>query len=114
MGEKNLPGAGSVETSALKIYWRLLAYLKPYRAMFIVSGLGFALSALSTTLFLKILENLIEVIDAHNPQDRFLVPLQVIGVTLLRGIGAFAGVYFLSRVAFLIVHNLRVQVFNHM
>lgn len=103
-----------VETSALKIYLRLLSYLKSYRLMFLVSILGFALYAASTTLFIKILENLINIIESNDPQNRFLVPMQVIGLTVFRGIGAFAGVYFLSRVAFSVIHNLRVQVFNHM
>src|SRR5690606_33035913 len=103
-----------VETSALKIYLRLLSYLKSYRLMFVISVVGFAIYASSTTMFIKILENLINIIESNNPQDRFLVPLQVIGLTVLRGIGAFAGVYFLSRVAFSVIHNLRVQVFNHM
>lgn len=114
MAKKDRQEIPVVEASALKIYLRLLSYIKPYRFFFVVSILGFALYALSTMLFLKILENLIEIIDANNPSDRFLVPLQVIGVTILRGVGAFAGVYFLSRVAFSVIHNLRVQVFNHM
>lgn len=104
----------SADTSALKIYLRLLSYLKPYRLLFVISIVGFAIYAASTTFFIKILENLIYIIEANDPSDRFVVPLQVIGVTILRGVGAFAGVYFLSRVAFSVIHNLRVQVFNHM
>lgn len=107
-------GRDTGSVSAMRIYLRLLSYLKPYRLIFLVSVLGFALYATSTTLFIKILENLIHIIENNDPQDRFLVPLQVIGLTVLRGIGAFAGVYFLSRVAFSVIHNLRVQVFNHM
>lgn len=114
MTETKSAVAPAVETSALKIYLRLLSYLQPYRLLFVVSVIGFGLYAASTTLFLKILENLIYVIEANNPQDRILVPLQVIGVTVLRGLGAFAGAYFLSKVAFNIIHNLRVQVFDHM
>ena len=113
VGKKNT-AQPVVETSALKIYLRLLSYLKSYRLMFVISIVGFAIYASSTTMFIKILENLISIIENNNPQDRFLVPLQVIGLTVLRGIGAFAGVYFLSRVAFSVIHNLRVQVFNHM
>lgn len=103
-----------VETSALKIYLRLVSYLKPYRLMFVISIIGFALYGASTSLFLQILKNLINIIESNDPQDRFLVPLQVIGLTVMRGIGGFAGVYFLSRVAFSVIHTLRVQAFNHM
>lgn len=114
MAEKEKELKPAAETSALKIYLRLLSYLKPYRLMFVISIVGFALYAGSTPLFIKILENLIHIIEANNPSDRFLVPLQVIGVTVLRGVGAFAGVYFISRVAFSVIHNLRVELFNHM
>src|SRR5688572_23290817 len=96
------------ETSAIKVYMRLLSYLKPYRLMFIVSIIGFALYAASTTFFIRILENLIHIIDQNDSQGHILVPLQIIGVTIMRGIGAFAGIYFLSRVAFSVIHNLRV------
>lgn len=104
----------AAEKSAVKIYLRLLSYLKPYRLLFIISVFGFALYAFSTTLFIQILENLMRIIAENNPHDRYVVPLQVIGVTIMRGVGAFVGVYFLSRVAFSVIHNLRVQVFNHM
>lgn len=102
------------DTSALSIYLRLLRYLKPYRLLFVVSVLGFLLYAVSTTLFIKILENLIHIIEDNNPQDRLLVPLQVIGVTIMRGIGAFLGIYLLSRIAYNIIHQLRIEVFDHM
>lgn len=114
MQDNKKSGKQVAETSALKIYLRLLSYLKPYRLMFLVSIIGFALYAGSTTFFIKILENLIHIIEDNNPHDRLLVPLQVIALTILRGLGAFAGVYFLSRVAFSVIHSLRVQVFNHM
>lgn len=114
MAESEVSPIVATEKSAVKIYLRLLSYLKPYRLLFVVSIVGFAIYAASTTFFIKILENLIYIIEANDPGDRFVVPLQVIGVTILRGIGAFAGVYFLSRVAFSVIHNLRVEVFNHM
>src|SRR5690554_4060966 len=114
MTEQKYPDLPPGETSAIKVYLRLLSYLKPYRLMFVISIIGFALYAASTTFFIRILENLIHIIDQKDSQGHFLVPLQIIGVTVLRGIGAFAGIYFLSRVAFSVIHNLRVEVFNHM
>lgn len=102
------------DTSAWVVYKRLLGYVKPFSGLFFISFLGFALYAYSNTLFVGILENLINVIAADDPDNRYLVPLQVLGATLLRSIGAFIGVYLMSRVAFNVIHNLRVQVFNHM
>lgn len=105
---------GKATESSLKIYWRLLAYLKPYIATFVIGVIGFALYAASNYLFLDILKNLLKVIENNNPVDRYLIPLAVIGTTVLRSVGAFMGSYYLAKVSNGIVHTLRVQVFNHM
>ena len=100
--------------SAWLVYKRLLGYVKPYAGWFVLSFFGFGLFGASSVLFVKILENLVNVIAANDPSDRYWVPLQVIGATLLRSVGSFVGVYLMSRIAFNIIHQLRVQVFNHM
>lgn len=102
------------ETSAWVVYKRLLTYVKPYWLLFVVGIIGFALYGYSNKLFVHTLENLINVISENNPADRYLVPLQVMGITVLRSIGAFLGAYYLSKIAFSVIHNLRTQVFNHM
>lgn len=101
-------------TSAWVVYKRLLTYVKPYWVLFVVGFIGFALYGLSAKLFVHTLENLIHVISDNNSADRYLVPLQVMGITLLRSIGAFLGAYYLSKIAFSVIHNLRTQVFNHL
>ncbi|HTF98290.1 MAG TPA: lipid A export permease/ATP-binding protein MsbA [Cellvibrio sp.] len=102
------------QASAWSVYKRLLCYVKPYSGWFVLSFFAFGLFGASSILFVKILENLINVISANDPADRYWVPLQVIGATLLRSLGSFVGVYLMSRIAFNIIHQLRVQVFNHM
>jgi subfamily B ATP-binding cassette protein MsbA len=100
--------------SSLSIYWRLLAYLKPYKGMFALGVLGIVLYGTSYAAFIKILENLLTVMQNNNPQDRYLIPLAIIAATIVRGVGAFMGSYYLAKVGNNVVHNLRVQVFNHM
>src|SRR5690606_4686996 len=100
--------------SAWVVYKRLLGYVKPYAGWFAWSFLGFGLFGISSVMFVKILENLINVIADNDPSERYWVPPQVSGATLLRSLGAFVGVYLMSRIAFNIIHRLRVQVFNHM
>lgn len=109
-----LDNTGKAMQSSFKIYWRLLAYVKPYLGIFVLCIIGFGLYAFATTQFVRILENLLKVIEHNNPQDRIAIPLQVIGYTILRSVGAFVGTYFLAKVSFGIIHRLRVQVFNHM
>lgn len=102
------------ETSSLKIYWRLLAYLKPYKFAFLVGVLGYVVFAYSSALFIDILKNLLHIIENNNPADRYYIPMAVMGTTVLRSLGAFMGAYFLAKVANGVVHKLRVEVFNHM
>ena len=110
--QKKNTGIG--DTSAWVVYKRLLTYVKPYWLLFTVGIIGFGLYGYSNKLFVHTLENLIHVISDNNPADRYLVPLQVMGITVLRSIGAFLGAYYLSKIAFSVVHNLRTQVFNHL
>lgn len=110
--EKEHPAVG--DTSAWVVYKRLLTYVRPYWLLFVVGIIGFALYGYSNKLFVHALENLIHVISNNNPADRYLVPLQVMGITVLRSIGAFLGAFYLSKIAFSVIHNLRTQVFNHM
>lgn len=99
--------------SDLKIYLRLLSYIKPFSLFFVFAVIGMGTFAFATGQFLEILNNLLKVIERNNPSDKYMIPLAVLGLTLLRGIGGFIGSYYLSKVAFGIVDRLRVQVFNH-
>lgn len=104
----------AVNQSSLSIYWRLLTYLKPYKATFVLGVLGFALYAASNYVFLDIFKNLLMVMQNNSTLDRYLIPLAIIATTIARSVGAFMGSYYLSKVANNVVHTLRVQVFNHM
>lgn len=106
--------AKTSDNSSLNIYWRLLAYLKPYKLTFALGVFGFAIYAASNYVFLDILKNLLGVLEHNNPVDRYLIPLSIIVTTIFRSIGAFMGSYYLAKVSNGIVHILRVQVFNHM
>jgi ATP-binding cassette, subfamily B, bacterial MsbA len=104
----------TTNTTSLDIYWRLLAYLKPYKATFALGVLGFIFYAASNYVFLDILKNLLTAMQHNNSLDRYLIPLAIVGTTIVRSIGAFMGSYYLAKVANNVVHTMRVQVFNHM
>ena len=99
--------------SALKIYLRLIKYIKPHRSIFALSVLGYALYALANVGYSQMMENLVNTIESDGAMARWLVPLEIIFLTLLRGLGMFVGGYFMAKVAFKIINELRVQVFNH-
>lgn len=102
------------EASALAIYLRLVAYIKPYWVLFLASLVGYVFYAIANVMFSKIMENLVITVESNDHAARWLVPVQLIFATLLRGLGMFIGTYYMAKVAFSVIDDLRVQVFNHM
>lgn len=110
----DITAATSPEHSAWRIYQRLLRYLKPYVLWFALSVLGYILYAAANVMYSHVMEKLVVAIESEDPAARWLVPMLIVGATLLRGLGMFVGGYFMAKVAFNVVSDLRVQVFNHM
>lgn len=106
--------ATSTEASAWSIYQRLLRYLKPYLFWFGLSVAGYILYAAANVMYSHVMEKLVVAIESADPAARWRVPLLIVGATLMRGLGMFIGGYFMAKVAFNVVNDLRVQVFNHM
>jgi subfamily B ATP-binding cassette protein MsbA len=102
-----------ITISSARIYLRLLTYVKPYLGIFVLSVLGFALSAYYSAKFIHLLESLIKNVTPNDSNERILIPLQVIGFTIMRSIGAFIGTYFLAKVSLGVIHHLRKDVFGH-
>lgn len=102
------------ETSAWQIYQRLLRYLKPYLLWFGVSVVGYIIYAAANVMFSHVMEQLVVAIETEDSAARWWVPMLIVGATLMRGLGMFIGGYFMAKVAFNVVNDLRVEVFNHM
>ncbi len=94
-----------------QIYKRLLNYVRPHLALFLLSVLGYILFALTQTGFAVLMERVISQMD--NPSDNayIMLPLAIVSIALVRGIGGFIGTYCLSRVAFNVVYELRTEIF---
>ncbi|MDR1889061.1 MAG: lipid A export permease/ATP-binding protein MsbA [Zoogloeaceae bacterium] len=116
----------SVPSSGLKIYLRLLAYVRPYWGMFALSILGFLLFASTQPMLAGILKYFVDGLanpDAalfpnvhwrwlHGLRLIYAVPILIILIAIWQGLGAFLGNYFLARVSLGLVHDLRVALFN--
>ena len=110
----NKTGSSHTNTSAWQIYSRLLRYIKPYLFWFGISVFGYVFYAAGNVMYSHVMEGLVRAIETQDEMARWWVPLQIIIATLLRGAGMFVGGYFMAKVAFNVVNDLRVQVFNHM
>ncbi|MGV8861528.1 MAG: lipid A export permease/ATP-binding protein MsbA [Pseudomonas sp.] len=112
------------ESSSLKIYFRLLTYVKPYVGIFIVSIIGFVIFASTQPMLAGILKYFVDglsnpeaVLFPTVPYLRDLqllqaVPLLIVLIAAWQGLGSYLGNYFLAKVSLGLVHDLRVELFN--
>jgi len=104
----------SSASEGLRIYIRLLKYLKPHLLYFTLSILGFLIFAASQPALAQIMEYLIGAIESGDKDQRIIIPLAMMAIFIVRGIGSFIGNYFIAKVSLNIVHTLRVQLFNQL
>ncbi|WP_160019176.1 lipid A export permease/ATP-binding protein MsbA [Pseudomonas sp. 8O] len=111
-------------SSSLKIYLRLLGYVRPYIGMFLISILGYVIFASTQPMLAGILKYFVDglsnpdvVLFPTVPYLRDLqllqtVPLLIVLIAAWQGVGSFLGNYFLARVSLGLVHDLRIALFN--
>ena len=118
------PSVKSEPSSSLKIYFRLLSYVKPYIGIFLLSIVGFVIFASTQPMLAGILKYFVD--GLSNPQAVLFpsvpylrdlqllqaVPLLIILIAAWQGLGSFLGNYFLAKVSLGLVHDLRVELFN--
>ena len=116
----------SASPSSLKIYFRLLSYVKPYMGLFALSILGFLIFASTQPMLGYILKYCVD--GLSNPEAVLFptvpvlrdlqllqaVPLLIILIAAWQGLGSFLGNYLLAKVSLGLVHDLRVQLFNNL
>ena len=115
-------GANSV--SSLKIYLRLLGYLRPMIGLFAISLLGFVVFASSQPLLAGILKYFVDGLTSPGASTfhdiplvgkldlAYGVPLMLVLIVIWQGIGSFFGNYYLARVSLGLVNDLRRALFE--
>jgi subfamily B ATP-binding cassette protein MsbA len=101
------------EQSRLRVYLRLLSYVRPHIGLFIISIFGFLVFGATEPTQAKLLGVLIKAVQAKDYDARFYIPALLILLYIVRGLASFAGTYYLSVVSNRVVHDLRTAVFNH-
>ncbi|MCK9800515.1 lipid A export permease/ATP-binding protein MsbA [Pseudomonas sp. MAFF 302030] len=114
----------SPAVSSLKIYLRLLSYVRPYWGMFALSIVGFIIFASTQPMLAGILKYFVDglsnpeaVLFPSVPYLRDLqllqaVPMLIVLIAAWQGLGSFLGNYYLAKVSLGLVHDLRVELFN--
>ncbi|MBB2493748.1 lipid A export permease/ATP-binding protein MsbA [Aquipseudomonas ullengensis] len=122
--------ASASEASSMRIYLRLLGYVKPYIGMFLLSILGFLIFASTQPMLGYILKYFVD--GLSNPEASFFagipylseipflaqlnllltIPLMIVLIALWQGLGSYLGNYFLAKVSLGLVHDLRLALFD--
>jgi subfamily B ATP-binding cassette protein MsbA len=101
------------EGSGLRAYRRLLGYLAPYRGRFVLGILGGVLFSATMTSFALLAKKFGDSVLVHpDPRAIVWVPLALIVLFILRGIGDFTQTYFMGYVGRRIVSQVRREVFR--
>jgi subfamily B ATP-binding cassette protein MsbA len=124
--------ANSTQQSSITVYLRLLRYVIPYSGLFAISLLGFLIFASTQPMLGYMLKFFVD--GLNNPDASFFaqvpylqehsllaelkllqaVPLLIIVIAIMQGIGSFLGNFFLAKVSLGLVHDLRLALFNNM
>jgi subfamily B ATP-binding cassette protein MsbA len=115
MGESRLSDPAALAKPAdWSIYRRLLAYVVPMWPYFVIALVGFGLGNGAEAYFARLFGDIVEALAKPAPNDWFRFPLLMLATVLVRGLGDFAGEFFLSRVSYRVVHQLRTQLFDQL
>jgi subfamily B ATP-binding cassette protein MsbA len=79
-----------------------------------LSFIGFAIYGFGQALSAKWLEMVVDTVQANEYDRRWFLALAVLGIFLLRGVGAFIGNYCIAYVGREVIHTLRTDVFEHL
>ena len=113
-----------------RTYRRLLGYVADQKTYFLLAVVGFLAAAACEAGFATILGVIVDTFEgnagATASDDRFAplvywalefawaIPVAMLGLALIRGLGSIAGEYLLSRVSFRAIHVIRCSLFDRL
>jgi subfamily B ATP-binding cassette protein MsbA len=117
----------------LHIYGRLLSYVVPYWAAFLLSIVGFVLYSAANVGFVQLIGYIVDSLGGNDPLagsgianqiqsvvgdgqelNRTVIPILIVSIVFMRGVGTFIGNYFITYIGTNLVHNLRVELFDRL
>lgn len=96
------------------VYRRLLHYLRAEWPMLTVGLIGFSVYAATQMAAAWWLEQFVNAVEKSLFDQRGYLALLILGIYFVRGIGWLFGNYGFSHVSRMLVHRLRIQMFEHL
>ncbi len=114
MGRKgNSPGAASMPPGALATYRRLLGYVRPHLKTFLVGVFGMGVFAATDAGWAAFVKFFLDgTFVEKDPRMVWLVPITLVVLFILRGVGDFLQTYCPGYVGRRIVKTLRTEIFD--
>jgi ATP-binding cassette, subfamily B, bacterial MsbA len=97
--------------SSLQLYKRLWGYAWHYKLFIAISVFGFILFSAMEAAAAQMMQYFIDGLEKRDTQFIYMVPLAVIVVRVLHGVGGYLGNFFIARVGLMVVADLRKQLF---
>ncbi|MCK4834282.1 MAG: lipid A export permease/ATP-binding protein MsbA [Gammaproteobacteria bacterium] len=105
----------SEQTSSFYLYRRLLSYALVYWGIFIVAIIGMVIVAGASTAFPALMQPMMDGgFVERDPETIKWIPLALIGIFLVRVIGAFASSYGMSVIGRNVIRELRKEMFSRL
>ena len=98
----------------MKLYRRLLRYVRPHRLVFVAAVAGMLLAASTDVILFQIVRPALNNIGAITPAQTAWLPAMIVGVFVLRGIGSYASEYGLAWIGSRVVFDLRREASEHL
>lgn len=100
--------------SSAQLYRRLFGYALHYSGFMVISVLGFLLFSAMEAAAAQMMEYFIAGLEKRDSDFIFFVPLLVVVVRVLHGVGGYLGNFFIARVGVNVVADLRKELFAKM
>jgi subfamily B ATP-binding cassette protein MsbA len=98
----------------VKLYRRLLRYVRPYRAVFGIAIVGMLVVAGTDLLLLQGLTPLLRSLQTPGATPAWYFAVGIVGVFILRGIGSYVSEFGLAWIGSRVVFDLRSEVCDHL
>ncbi len=108
-----MSSAHSSSQTSSALYRRLLGYVVPYKWIFALAIVGMFVVALGETAFVALLKPIMD--EGFVNRDQFLIkwlPLALVVVMFVRGLGQFVDTYTMAWIGRRIVYDLRAELFD--
>ena len=105
----------TADPSGWATYRRLLRWTMPYRALLGIAAVGMVVEAAAAGAFTSLMQPMIdETLVSSNDEERWTLPLLIVGIFVVRGLATFVTDYGMARAGRSVVRDLRVAVLDKM